>query len=169
MFHFELRQFPHVARAFNLSRRDLDARVLRPLIEGRPIEWSDRRWSPEKVKVAVYEGPELPVEEIGMGRGWGNVTKSGQDVTGRVFGEARQAALSPPALDGLKAAIAARAAQEPVGYEQLLELAGELAAEADANQRVSLAARAVWELLGEGRVRLAGAEGRGATAGHPAR
>ena len=71
MFHLELRQFPHVARAFNLTREQLDASVLRPLVAGRLVRWDDRNWSPEKVKLAIYEGPELVIEEIGMGRGWG--------------------------------------------------------------------------------------------------
>ena len=53
MFHVELRQFPHVARAFNLSREQLFARILRPLAAGRPVELNDRRWSPEKAKLAI--------------------------------------------------------------------------------------------------------------------
>jgi len=170
VFHLELRQFPHVTRAFNLTREELDSRVLWPLAEGRPVEWNDRRWAPEKVKLAVYEGPKLAVEEIGMGRGWGNVTKSGRNVTERLMTEARDAVRSPPALEGLKDAIVARAAESPLEFEEVLRLSGELAADLDANQRMALAARAVWELLGEGRVRLAaGAEGRGATAETPAR
>ena len=89
-----------------------------------------------------------------MGRGWGNATKAGENVTDRLLAEARAALQSPPALEGLKDAIAARTAAERVGMEELLELAGELAADVDANQRVALAARATWELLGEGRVSL---------------
>jgi hypothetical protein len=158
MFHVELRQFPHVARAFNLSRQELDARILRPLAEGRPVQWNERRWAPEKTKVAVYEGPELPVEEIGMGRGWGNATKKGENVTERVLSEVRDEVESPPALDSLKEAIAERAGREPLGQQELLDLAGDLAADADANQRVSLSVRAVWELLGEGRVQLTGSD-----------
>jgi hypothetical protein len=156
MFHVELRQFPHVARAFNLTRGQLDARVLAPLAVGRAVELDDRRWSPEKVKVTVYEGPELGVEEMGMGRGWGNATKGGENVTERVLAEAREAAASPPALEELKEALVTRAAGAPLGYEELLEIAGRLAGDLDANQRVGLAARAVWELLREGRVRLSG-------------
>jgi hypothetical protein len=154
MFHLELRQFPHSARAFNLTREQLD-QILRPLAAGRSVEMNERRWNPEKTKIAVYEGPELPVEEMGMGRGWGNVTKDGEDVTDRVLGEARSEAESPPALAVLKHAIVARAAEQPVGFEQLLDLVVDLAADADANQRVELAARAVWELLRDGRLRLA--------------
>jgi hypothetical protein len=154
MFHVELRQFPHVARAFNLTGEQLFSRILRPLAEGRPVQMNDRRWAPEKTKIAVYDAPELGVEEMGMGRGWGNVTKDGENVTERLLAEARQEAESPPALDALKEEIVARAADRPVGFETLLAIAGELAVDADANQRVGLAARAVWELLRDGRVRL---------------
>jgi hypothetical protein len=156
VFHVELRQFPHVARSFNLSREELEARILRPLAAGRSLRWDDRSWNPEKTKLCVYEGPELAVEEMGMGRGWGNVTKHGEDVTARLLSEARQAVEAPPALEALKDAIASRAASRPLGYYELLGLAGEVAADADANQRVGLAARAVWELLGDERVRLTG-------------
>jgi hypothetical protein len=159
MFHVELRQFPHVARAFNLTREELDQRILRPLAEGRPVQWNERRWSPEKTKVAVYEGPELAVEELGMGRGWGNATRSGDNVTAQLLAEAREEAASPASLERLKDAVLARAAADGVGFEDLLRLAAELAADADANQRLALAARAVWELLREGRVRLTGAGG----------
>jgi hypothetical protein len=153
MFHLELRQFPHTARAFNLTRAELD-QILQPLVAGRPVELNERRWKLEKTKIAVYEAPELGVEEMGMGRGWGNVTKTGEQVTEQVLDEARREVESPPALGALKDAIVARAAGAPVGFEQLLDLAGELASDADANQRVALAARAVWELLREGRMRL---------------
>jgi hypothetical protein len=157
MFHLELRQFPHVARAFNWSREELDARVLRPWVQGRAVRWDDRSWPPDKAKLVIYEGPELPVEALGMGRGWGNVTKNGEDATRRLLDEARAAVESPPALDGLKQAIVERSASVPVGFDELLELAAELAADADANQRLELAVRAVWELLREGQVRLSGA------------
>jgi hypothetical protein len=159
MFHVELRQFPHNARAFNLTREELDARILRPLAAGRPVELNEQRFSPEKVKLAIYEGPELRVEEMGMGRGWGNATKAGENVTDRLLAEARAAVESPPALEGLKEAIVARTAEERIGVDELLKLAGELAADVDANQRVALAARATWELLGEGRVSLTSSGG----------
>ena len=38
MFHVELRQFPHVARMFNLSREELEARILGPWLAGRELE-----------------------------------------------------------------------------------------------------------------------------------
>jgi hypothetical protein len=156
MFHLELRQFPHSARAFNLTREELD-RILQPLAAGRPVVVDERQWTPGKAKIAVYEAPELPVEEMGMGRGWGNVTRTGQDVTDRVLAEARGEVQSPPALEAIKDAIVARAADGPVGFEQLIGLVALIATDADSGQRVELAARAVWELLRDGRLRLAAA------------
>jgi hypothetical protein len=57
VFHVELRQFPHQARAFNLSREELDARILGPWISGAPIELQDRRWTSEKAKLTILAGP----------------------------------------------------------------------------------------------------------------
>jgi len=140
-----------------LTRAELDARVLRPLVERRPVVWDDRQWTPEKVKLAIYESPALGVEEIGMGRGWGNVTKDGENVTERLIAETREEVRSPAALDALKDAILARARTAPVGFEELLALAEELATDLDPNQRTTLAARAVWEPLGQDRLRLSAA------------
>ena len=42
MFHVELRQFLHVARAFNLTREELDARILHPWVNGGSIALQDR-------------------------------------------------------------------------------------------------------------------------------
>jgi hypothetical protein len=159
VFHLELRQFPHVVRAFNWTREELDARVLRPWAQGRPVRWDDRWWPPDKAKLAIYEGRELGMEEIGMGRGWGNATKTGEDVTKLLLDEARAAVASPPALEGLKQAIVERSARAPLGFDELLELAAELAVDVDANQRMELAVRAIWELLRDGQVRLSGAGG----------
>ena len=73
MFHLELRQFPHVARAFNLSREELERRFVGPWVSGQAIDQDDRRWSPEKARLTILEGPELRLEEIGLGRGWANL------------------------------------------------------------------------------------------------
>ena len=55
MFHVELRQFPNVTRAFNLTREELDERILGPWIAQAGIELNDRRWSTEKARLTVYE------------------------------------------------------------------------------------------------------------------
>ena len=79
MFHVELRQFPHVARAFNLTREELDVRFARPWASGAVIAYDDRRWAPERARLTVYEGPQLRTSEIGMGRGWSTVAKTARD------------------------------------------------------------------------------------------
>ena len=85
MFHVELRQFPHQARAFNLSREELDTRVIAPWVAGRAIELDDRRWSPERARLTIYESPHLTPDQLGMGRGWQSVTRDGVDVTARLL------------------------------------------------------------------------------------
>jgi hypothetical protein len=154
MFHLELRQFPHATNAFNWTRDELEARVLRPWAAGKVFELDDRKWSPEKAKLTIYEGRALEVEEMGMGRGWGNVTRSGEDVTERVLSEAGPAGADSDALDALKAAVVERAGVQSVGYYELLGLAAELAPGASDEQRLALAANAVWELLRDERLRL---------------
>src|SRR5204863_2643722 len=64
VFHVELRQFPNVARSFNLSESELHARVVGPWVAERPLELDDRRWSPDKARLTIYEGPRLAPEEI---------------------------------------------------------------------------------------------------------
>jgi hypothetical protein len=141
LFHVELKQFPHVARAFNLSREELQARILGPFVRDQVVELQDRRWAPERVKLMIYEGRRLRPDEIGLGRGWNNVVRNSTDVTERLLAEARAEA-NPP-LDALKQAILDRCAAGPVGFEQLEELGGGGALDA-----------AVWQLVREGRLLL---------------
>jgi hypothetical protein len=154
MFHVELRQFPHATRAFNLSRAELDARVLVPWIAGRAVELDDHRWAPDRAKLAIYEGPALATEEMGMGRGWANVTRSGEDVTARLLAETRSATETPPALEALKRELLARVAQGQLRLSELPALASRAGPGARASERLALAEQAVWELLHEGRLTL---------------
>jgi len=102
MFHLELRQFPHVARAFNLTREELDLRFARPWVGGETVVHDDRRWSPERARLTILEGPELRVEEIGLGRGWATAGRSSRDVTDSVLAEAKRGAQGRPAVEGFK-------------------------------------------------------------------
>jgi hypothetical protein len=147
VFHVELRQFPNSVRAFNLSREELMARIVGPWVSGVPVQWGERHWNPEKARIAVYEGRTLGPEEIGLGRGWQNATRSGQDVTAQVLEEARV----PPALEHFKEEVSARA---PVTLTDLIELAGESHPQARLSDRLALAEQAVWQLLHEERLQL---------------
>ncbi len=154
MFHVELRQFPHMARAFNLTREELEQRFLSRWVAGNAVELNDRRWTPDRARIAIYEGPALRAEEIGLGRGWANATRTGEDVTQRMLAEARQVTEAPPAVEELKEEIVARCATGPIGLREVIELAGERYPRLRASGRLALAERAVWELLHRGSVRL---------------
>ncbi len=164
VFHVEVRQFPHVARAFNLSRGQLERRIVAPWTSGRPMILDDRRFSPERARLTIYEGPALDSAEMGLGRGWASATRAGQEVTARVLEDARQrapAAAAESALERFKALVLERCAARSLAVHDVLVLAGELRPDALVSERVALAERAVWELLHQGGVRLLTAgEGR---------
>ena len=122
VFHVELRQFPHQARAFNLSREELDARILGPWVQRSPIELQDRRWTSDKAKLTILEGAELRPDEIGLGRGWNNATKSGRDVTAKVLEEAaRHAGRRRPTSSRRRSSPPARA--RPIALAQVVAVA----------------------------------------------
>lgn len=149
MYHVELRQFPHVARAFNLTREQLDLRVLMRWVDGKPVELEERRWSPERAKLTVYESRRLAGDELGLGRGWSAVAGSGEDVTARVLEEARRRSDVPA---GLKERLLERLSGGPLALTEIVELTD--APSGRASERLAVAEQAVWELLHEGRATL---------------
>jgi len=153
-YHLQLRMRPHMARAFNLTAEELTARFLAPLVNGRELIYNDREWSPRKTTVTIYEGPELAVEQMGMGRGWGNVQRSGTDVTDRVLSQAREQTARHPALDRLAERLAGRLSAGPVALGEVVVLADDLMEGRLVSERLAVAERAVWELLQGGRATL---------------
>jgi hypothetical protein len=158
MFHLELRQFPHVARVFNLTRSELDERFARPWVSGSAIEHEDRRWSPDRARLAIYEGPELRSDEIGMGRGWATVGKTAREVTETVLAEAQRGPESRPAVEAFKARVVDEAAQ-PITFGGVVEVAVAEYPLWRASERLALAEQAVWELLHQGRLAITGPDG----------
>ena len=152
MFHVELRQFPHQARAFNLTREELDARIVAPWLAGTPIELQDRRWTSEKAKLTIVEGAELRPDEIGLGRGWNNATKGGQDVTAKLLDEVRHTQQAP--VDELKEAIVAACAGSPIALAQVVAVAAAREPQRRPSELLGAAEQGVWELLHAGRLRL---------------
>jgi hypothetical protein len=153
VYHLELRQFPHTARAFNLDRATLDTRFLKPFVAGDPIDYEDRRWPPEKTKVTVLEGPPLDQAELGLGRGWGNATKRGEDVTKQVLAQIDRGADARPEVESLKDAVA-EVARVPIAFPDVVALAAAKQPLWRASEQLSLAEQAVWELLHQGRVQM---------------
>jgi hypothetical protein len=150
VFHVELRQFPHQTRAFNLTREELDARIVVPWVSGGSVELDERRWSTDRARLTIYEGPALSGDQLGMGRGWANVTREGEDVTERLLAEAAH----PPAVAALKRELVERVAGEPLALGAVVELAGERYPQSRVSERIALSEQAVWELLHEGAVEL---------------
>jgi hypothetical protein len=170
MFHVELRQFPHLARALNLTREQIETRFIGPWAAGESVEFDDRRWPSERARLTVYEGPELTPDQMGLGRAWGNVTRAGTDVTRQLLAEAEQRALLAPrgaispksAIQQLEQAILDHCAIGPLSVLNLIELVNQLHADWRVSDRIALAERSIWELLHLERITMSqiAAEGR---------
>lgn len=154
MFHIELRQFPNVARAFNLTPEDLQARILVPWTAGNSVMLEDRRWSPEKARLTIYEGRALRTDEIGIGRGWGNVTRSGEEVTARLLAEAEHARPGDVSSQELQRELLELVRRAPLPIAAVLALASEQHPGWRVSDRLAVAERAVWELLHHGQLRM---------------
>jgi hypothetical protein len=145
MYHLELRQFPHNTCRFNLTEQELGM-VLEPWVREKFVEVGERKWSPHQARLTVLEGPQIPVEQLSMGRGWRNAQRQSEDVTERLLAQASQA-------DGAtaRAGNAATAGSPAPGggiTEQLLPLLGDDPA----------ALLAAWRLAAERRPELAPSE-----------
>ena len=158
MFHLELRQFPHVARAFNLTREELDLRFARPWVSGTPVVHEDRRWTPDKARLTIFEGPELRPEEMGLGRGWATVGKTSQEVTETVLAEAQRGAEGRSTVEMFKATLRG-AARGPITFADVIEIAAAEYPGWRVSERLALAEQAIWEMLHQGRLTLSGGEG----------
>lgn len=127
MYHVELRQFPHNSNRFNLTEGELHATILDAWARGEWIEFGERKWSPHQATLTVLEGPELPLQQLSMGRGWRNAKRQSRDVTEQLLAAARSApgsassADSPPGGDMTQTV--ATPSREASGPERL---AGEL-------------------------------------------
>jgi hypothetical protein len=95
MYHVELRQFPHNFCRFNLTERELRETILDAWARDEWIDLGERKWSPHQANLTVLEGPQLPVEQLSMGRGWRNAGRQGLDVTEQLLATARAAARAP--------------------------------------------------------------------------
>jgi hypothetical protein len=77
---------------FNLSTQEMFA-IVAPWARGEWIEFGERKWNPHEARLTVLEGPEIPVNQLRVGRGWRLAQRQATDVTERVLA----AALSLPA------------------------------------------------------------------------
>jgi hypothetical protein len=154
VFHVEVRQFPNVARTFNLSEPELKAQILVPWTRGELVELGERKWEPARAKLTILEGRELRSEEMGIGRGWANVVRYAEDVTERLLAAARTGGGNEDASDiaAFKEVVQAQCASVRLAIHQVMWLANSRHPEWRVSDRLALAERAVWELLHEGRL-----------------
>ncbi len=150
-FHVELRQFPHVARAFNLTREELESRILAPWLAGKAVQFEERKWPPDRARLTIYEGPSLQPSEIGLGRGWANAARHGREVTAQLLEPADAPASE---LASFKRGLLDRAGSAPLPLSEALAAASELYPGRRVSERLALAERAIWELLHEGALAL---------------
>jgi hypothetical protein len=154
VFHVEVRQFPNVARTFNLSEAELNDQVLVPWTRGQLVKLGEHEWEPARAKLKILEGRELRGEEMGIGRGWSNVTRYAEDVTERLLAAARAAggAGADSGAAAFKEVLCAQCASSRLAVHQVMWLANSRHPEWRVSDRLALAERAVWELLHEGRL-----------------
>ena len=130
MFHIELRQFPHNHSRFNLDERELRSLALRWARE-QVVEVGERKWLPQQAKLTILQGPQIPVEQLTMGRGWRTAQREGEDVTERILAEAAlEAAAAAPDSPGAVASGSAGPLADPLalGVELASLLGGDPAA-----------------------------------------
>jgi hypothetical protein len=147
VYHLELRQFPHVARVFNLDREQLDGRFARPWVSGTTIRHDDQQFSADKGKLTIYEGPQLRADEMGMGRGWANVGRNSQDVTATILEEAARGAQASSTVQRFKRALHDKAARRELTFVEVIAMAASEYPEWRASEQLALAEQAVWEML----------------------
>jgi hypothetical protein len=94
VYHIELRQFPHNFSHFNLTELQL-RKVVEPWTAGETVELGERKWSPHRAKLTILEGPEIPISQLTMGRGWPIAQRQGEDVTARVLAQADEQKREP--------------------------------------------------------------------------
>jgi hypothetical protein len=151
VYHLELRQFPHTARVFNLKRGEVDTRFVRPWVKGEMIDHDERRWAPERTRLKILKGPAVRLDELGLGRGWGQATKDSEDVTDAVVAQAERGAQARPEVEALKEQVA-QAAGQVIHFGAVAALAGAAHPGWRASEQLSLAEQAVWELLHQERL-----------------
>jgi hypothetical protein len=129
MYHVELRLFPHNMSRFNLTDAELGA-IVEPWVRQQLVEFGERKWNPQQAKITILDGPQMPLEQLTMGRGWRAAQRNGEDVTDAVLEAAREAlaaAATAPA-PGLASSASSQPAAAATALADPLALGVELAA-----------------------------------------
>jgi hypothetical protein len=163
VYHVQIREFPHSSHAYNLDSARLHATVVNAWVRGEIFEFAGREWIPQRSKIAILEGDELPLHALSMGRGWNNARRKGKDVTEAIL-EAAKAKVVAPSIDPARHHILVEnvlglCAKGPVSLAAVWDRAELVAPQGSSGEWLVLAQTALLQLLTEGRVLLcAGAE-----------
>ena len=123
MYHIEVRQFPHNLCHFNLTEEAL-ATIVKAWTTEPWVEIEDRKWNPHQAKLRILEGPEIPLSQLTMGRGWRGAERQGTDVTEHVLSAAAEAARAGTQVAPQQVAPDAALEADSLGLE-LLALLGD--------------------------------------------
>jgi hypothetical protein len=156
-YHLELRQFPHNFCHFNLTELQL-RKIVEPWVAGETVELGDRKWSPDRARLTILEGPEIPIGQLTMGRGWPIAQRDGEDVTGRVLAGSAQPerpaglpATESPAggslADSLALEVLSLLADGPASLAEAWRLAGTRSPQSSAVESLALAEQALTSLV----------------------
>jgi hypothetical protein len=160
MYHIQLRQFPNNMCHFNMTERELLDTVVEGWARGQWIELGERKWNPHQAKLTVLEGPEIPVEQLSVGRGWPKAQREGEDVTERVLAQAGQAsqpavapqtAPAPPPAGGLTDQLLALLGADPASLLSAWRLSTERRPELAPSESLALAETTLKSLDGSER------------------
>jgi hypothetical protein len=91
VYHIELRQSFHNLCHFNLDAGALGA-IVKAWTTDPWVEIEGRKWNPQQARLRIIEGPELPLAQLTMGRGWRAAERQGTDVSERILAAATEAA-----------------------------------------------------------------------------
>jgi hypothetical protein len=157
-YHIELRQFPHNFCRFNLTEHQLRA-IVEPWAAGGQVELGDRKWSLHRAKLTILEGPEIPISQLTMGRGWPVAQRQSEDVTGRVLAGTKQPERPPAQLpardsspggslaDSLALEVLSALADGPASLAEAWRLAAARSPHSSAVESLALADQALRSLI----------------------
>src|SRR5271165_1168774 len=98
-YHIELRDFPRSYTRFNLTGQEIGV-VAMTWVQDQVLTTDDEKWKPADTTLVIVEGPEIPIGQLTMGRGWTIALREGEEVTERILTEARDALRQAQAAPG---------------------------------------------------------------------
>jgi hypothetical protein len=120
--------------------------------------FQDKKWDPREARLTVIEGDQLSPGQLGLGQGWTNAVKRGQDVTRQFLtpppSAGASAGASAEAVGRLKERLLGRVGAGPLALGQAIALSADVMDGHRVSERLGAVELAVWELLHAGNLAL---------------